>query len=135
MIGFTTLGHTMVACLMGTAMTGMALYDTGGIRRVYPIEYPHYTQSIYPLSIHYIIYILLYIIIYLYITIIYIYIFSIYIYIVLLSIVYVYIIIIKDYIIPLHIIKMTHINCWACHFDQPEVLSRAGHRARQPTVR
>ena len=81
MIGFTTLGHTMVACLMGTAMTGMALYDTGGIRRVYPIEYPHYTQSIYPLSIHYIIYI--YIIIYYYISIYYyyIYIFSIYIYI------------------------------------------------------
>jgi hypothetical protein len=80
MIGFTTLGHTMVACLMGTAMTGLALYDTGGIRRGYPIEYPHYTQSIYPLSIHYIIHIYYYILLYIYILLLYIYIFSIYIY-------------------------------------------------------
>ena len=81
MIGFTTLGHTMVACLMGTAMTSMALYDTGGIRRVYPIEYPRYIPlytSIYPLSIHYIIY--LFVIIYFYMS-IYIYILLLYIYI------------------------------------------------------
>jgi hypothetical protein len=87
--------------------------------------YTHYLSTI--------LYIYYYILLYIYILLLYIYI--LYVYIVLLSIVYVYIIIIKDYIIPLHIIKMTHINCWACHFDQPEVLSRAGHRARQPTVR